>query len=603
MRVIITCVLLLNLIFAGTAFSEKNTDLLKKQSELLRRVISLRQSEITELAYESRENLFKNNKKSHSVIVDIPEKAMLDTAFGIDPLILDMFTGTIHFNVSIVFNNEKQKELFHKKLVLSKLDEEDFRWYDVNIDLSEYSGQKIALVFGRNYDEGWIRKPKSFYDLLPTDFLFWSRPQIRPKKLDDKYNVILISLDTLRADHLHYMGYKRQTSPNIDEFMENGCSFSKAISQAPWTTPSHFSIFTSTYPRVHKGNQPIQILIRRWNKKLPTIASILRENGYMTAAFTGRGSISASFGFYKGFDFYNENKIRDVATIYRKSVKWIKENKERSFFLFFHTYEIHGPFTHDYFVKLENISKKDIVNHRTAMYDGDIRYTDDYLGRFFDDLKKLKLMDKTIIVFTSDHGEDLVGRNPPGSHIKWGHGHNLYNELLHVPLVFVGPEIQPRTRSIDHQVRSIDILPTVLEYLDIEIDPAFQGSSLKAMIDRKDNISRMALSEATSYGTERESLICDNYKYIHRLSYGQLADPLSRGMVLTPLHELYDLKSDPGELNNISEENQVIVKKLLSCINNLSESNLNDSSEVGPKIDISTDSDLMNSLRSLGYVQ
>jgi arylsulfatase A-like enzyme len=572
----------------------------KKKCDLLKRAIFLQNNEIAKLSHEYRELLFELHQNSHSITMEIPTtQTMLDTAFGIDPLIRDMFSGNVNFTISIFLAGEKHKAIFQKTLRLSKLSDEDFLWYDVNIDLSEYKGEKVTLVFSKDYKKNWIRKPKKIFDLEPIDYLLWAQPKLRPISPEGKYNVILISIDALRADHLRYMGYKRHTSPHIDDFATKGAIFTNTISQAPWTTPSHISMFTSTYPRIHKGNQPITVKNRKWNRKLPTLASILRNNGYLTAAFTGSGSISASYGLSKGFDFYNESGEERVELVYMKAIDWIKKNRGKRFFLFFHTYEVHSPYTYDYFLKRENITEKDPIKYRTALYDGDIFHTDQYMGKFFKDLATLDLLNKTLIILTSDHGDDLGGREPPESSVPFGHGHNLYHELLHVPLIFVGPRIIPQT--INYQVRSIDIAPTVLEYLMIESPQSFQGSSLISMINGKDHKSRIAFSEATTYGTERESISFEGYKYIRRLSYGTLAD--CPGMELTPLDELYDLTKDPGELNNIANENEGIVGKYRSLINNLFENIPDSSSEFAPEIDISTDPDLMKSLRSLGYIQ
>jgi arylsulfatase A-like enzyme len=596
---------ILSLVSVSIIFAKQETGTWQMQGELLQRAISLQQSEIMELASESRELLYTLHEKTHSIIEEIPDKAILDTAFGIDALISRAYIGTIDFHISITTQNKKRKILFHKSFDISKLKAGDFQWHPVSIDLAEYYGQKVTITFNKDCSSYDTLQGQEIYDLSPTDFAFWARPQIRPKTLKDKVNVILISLDALRNDHLHFMGYRRQTSPNIDEFVKKGCFFSTVVSQAPWTTPAHFSIFTSTYPRINKGNQPVQITNRRWNKKIPTLASILREKGYLTAAFTGRGSISAKFGLYKGFDFYNETENRDIKHVFKKAVNWLHENKDRTFFLFFHTYQIHSPYTNKHFLNRENINPKNTIEYRKVLYDGDIWFADGYMGKLFSEIEALNLMENTLIILTSDHGEDLGGRNPPEARLQKGHGYNLYDELLLVPLILAGPQIPSLQKGIDHQIRSIDIAPTIIEYLGFKQKSTFQGTTLKPMIEGKDQKSRLAFSEATSYGTERESVRFKGYKYIHRLSYGQLALPICEGLTLTPLHELYDLKVDPQERNNIAQDNKKIVDEYLGYIGKLFKAQppeINDESE--PEgIDISTDNNLMDALKSLGYIQ
>jgi len=411
----------------------------------------------------------------------------------------------------------------------------------------------------------------------------------------------------LRIDHLHFVGYYRETSPNLDKLAQEGVYFTTVVSQAPWTTPAHFSIFTSKYPSVHLGNQPIQIPNRYWNDTLPTMASILRDNGHVTAAFTGRGSISAKFGLYKGFDFYNETKSNDsdIEKVFKKSMVWLDSNKDRNFFLFIHTYEPHAPYCDEFFVKAEKIDEAEIVKYRTAKYDGDIRHTDLFVGKLIKKIDKLGLLDDTIIVITSDHGEDLGGRNPQEAKIQYGHGHNLYDELLLVPLIFYNPQIFPRGMGIQHQVRSIDILPTILEYLGYTEEFDFQGKSLKGMIAGYDQLGRPAYSEAPTYGTERESIRFNGYKYIHRITYGQLSSPCSWGMPITPLHELYDLNLDPNEKINLALKQEELVEKYQKLILSIfPKKSFGQKEDITIKtLNISRDKALLNRLKSLGYIQ
>lgn len=336
------------------------------------------------------------------------------------------------------------------------------------------------------------------------------------------------------------------------------------------------------------------------------MADILRDKGYLTAAFTGKGTISAKYGFYRGFDFYNSTETKTTERILKKTLKWLRTNRQRTFFLFFHTYEVHWPYSNEHFAEQERIDSKDTIKYRTACYDGDIWSTDNYMEKLFAEIEVLDLIDNTLIVFTSDHGEYLgSSRKPPSATFQFGHGESLYDEQLLVPLWFVGPGITPRENGIEHQVRSIDILPTVMEYLDFEQLPRFQGKSLMAMIEGKDQISRLAFSEATTFGTERESIRFDGYKFIHRLSYGQLTDADYEGFSLTPLYELYDLNSDPQEQNNLAKEQRSRVNEYRRFISRLFPEN---SVEIeggteSESIDVSQDADLIEALKSLGYVQ
>ncbi|MCP4657626.1 MAG: sulfatase-like hydrolase/transferase [bacterium] len=564
---------------------------------------------------ETGEILYSLHEGSHRRSFRVPKSAILETARGMDSHVTHLFKGKVHFEISLDTGSDPPRRLFFDEIDLSSAAPGTFSWHPVTLDLSAHAGEEITLAFSKGFSPTPERQPLDVYELLPIDFMFWREPQLRPRHLDDQPNVVLISLDTVRGDHLQFMGYRRETSPHIDRLADRGTVFTTAVSQAPWTTPSHFSIFTATYPSVHQGNQSGEVTTRYWDDRLPTMASMLRERGYLTAAFTGKGQISAKFGFFKGFDFYNETARdqtgSDVGPILEKSVRWLRENRDRSFFLFLHTYEPHVPYRDDHFVTREGIDPGDTVAYRTARYDGNLRRTDVLVGGFVDELERLGLLADTIVVLTSDHGEDLTGRYPldPGPQ----HGHTLYDELLLVPLIFHAPGRIPEGERIDHQVRLIDILPTILDYLELDseaLSQSIQGQSLRAMIEGRDATPRPAYSEATTYGTERESLRTAGYKYIHRLSYGTLASSQHfRDLPLSPSEELYDLKTDPGETVDLAQSRPELLRKLreklLAMFPERGDDYFEKAASQRPsyKIDISRDEELMESLRRLGYIQ
>ena len=179
-----------------------------------------------------------------------------------------------------------------------------------------------------------------------------------------------------------------------------------------------------------------------------------------------------------------------------KSVEWVRGNAGRSFFLFLHSYEPHDPYTDSFFKDQEDIPPSDQIAYRTAKYDGDIRRTDSYFGELVQAFTEANLLERTLFVVTSDHGEDLGGRNPQHARMQYGHAHNLYDELLRVPLIFRGPGV-PSGQSIDYQVRSIDILPTVLQLVGLSPGADFEGSSLGDMLRGSDRESR-PVKEQTS---------------------------------------------------------------------------------------------------------
>jgi len=476
-------------------------------------------------------------------------------------------------------------------------------------------------VFRKSYsgDEGW--KTKNLYDLEPTDFAIWRAPRLRPRRLDGRKNLIMISIDTLRADHLHFMGYRRETSPNLDRLAAQGVVFDECIAQAPWTTPSHYSILTGTYPSTNGADESFVDIMQgappRWNERIPTLAMILREKGYETAAFTGMGPISASFGFYRGFDSYNETQgadtgdptsqqvgLSDAQEIVAKTMSWLRRNRDRSFFLFVHTFEVHKPYTDDFFVKSEGIDPSDAMASKIARYDGDIRYADEQIGTLLAFLREYGLMDQTLVVLVSDHGDEMDEAPRRGSvEFNGGHGHTLFDDLVHVPLVFHGLDGDHEGTRIGSQVRTIDIVPTILDDLGFAVPDTVQGQSLLPWVRGDETGELVAFSEATTYGPERVSLRTNGYKLVHRISYGDLANFTSASLNLTPLFELYDLGKDPEETRNIAREHPDMVRELMKQIDAIRGTHSEIEQPAHGEQTISRNPALMKSLRSLGYVQ
>jgi len=317
-------------------------------------------------------------------------------------------------------------------------------------------------------------------------------------------NVILISIDTLRADHLSYAGYQRPTSPAIDRLAAQSLDFRRAYSQAPETLPSHASMFSSMYPSVHKAHVDTGLPLA---DGFTTLAERFRDNGFRTGAFVGGAQLSALWNLDQGFETYDASTLYerdeicpdDLEEILAKAERWIELHRQEPFFCFVHSYVVHEPWTPpagydrmfdeayqgplpfrmglgDWWELNKTYSRPDDpdVRHVVSLYDGEIRYMDDHLGRFLDKLTHLGLDHRTVVVFTSDHGEEFAERGVVGRH-----GHTLADELLHVPLLIRVPGIKPRV--VERQVRLIDLAPTLLALMNI--DPGaepLQGQNLLA---------------------------------------------------------------------------------------------------------------------------
>lgn len=399
---------------------------------------------------------------------------------------------------------------------------------------------------------------------------------------EDKLNLLVITIDTLRADHIGIYGHDNVRTPNIDELGQNGVRFTHAISHVPLTLPSHCSLFT--------GNLPLNHGVRDNGYRLPdfnvTLAEILKQKDYLTAAFVGAFPLDSRFGLNKGFDVYDDsygstNPVRDLSFIERKAeevndraIRWITENKEDRFFVWIHYFDPHAPyeppppFDHEY---------------AGREYDGEIAYTDQVLGELLDMLDRQELTEKTLIVLTSDHGEGL------GEHREKTHGIFIYDSTLRVPLIFSNPKILPESRVIAEQVALIDVMPTVLDLMGWDPVPRTEGQSLKSLLSGKNPLPRrFCYIESVAAMLDRnwaplQGVRTEEWKYID-----------------APEPELYDLQKDPEEDTNLIDKRPEIARKLKEDLQNAIE---NSSMARLPRASGSKmDEDTRKKLRSLGYI-
>ncbi len=318
-------------------------------------------------------------------------------------------------------------------------------------------------------------------------------------------NIILISVDTLRADHLSCYEYNKQTTPNIDKLAERGILFYNTISQSTVTLSSHASIFTSRYASQHKALRYSRIL----EDSELTLAEILKKRGYKTAGFVDNGEMAGVFNIGQGFDTYDDEG-GGIAKIYLKVFKWLESNKRKKFFLFIHCYDCHWPYVYYYsFAALRNLSRSDYDNFRARsdnllekkttddksllkswkmFYEVSIFYMDKQIGKLLRKIEHLGLAKKTLIIFTSDHGEEFM------EHGYLFHGDTVYDEAIKVPLIFKSERLF-MPGKIKNQVRSIDIAPTILEIVNIPVPKIMMGKSLLGLMHGDKETERLAFSE------------------------------------------------------------------------------------------------------------
>jgi len=335
-------------------------------------------------------------------------------------------------------------------------------------------------------------------------------------------NLVIFTIDTLRADHLSSYGYFQETSPVIDSFGREGITFTSAFSQVPLTPPSHWSIFTGLYAHKHNKFSP-----RVGGSGLTTLPDILKDNGYTTSGFI---SSEMLWGFINEFDYINghddewgkyeifrEGFFESVAGETTKDVlSWLGNHSSERFFLWVHYFDPHSPYDppeeHDIYnyedesfysdVKYENtgLSEKRTIRSDIAKYDGEVRYSDENVGVVLEKLKELNLDDNTLVILLSDHGEcfgehDFSDFGYEEDKPCVFHGKTLYDEEIRVPLIIKNPRFPLRGIKIDNMVETVDILPTVLDTLGLEYDLEIDGESLVSLIENKERTKGYTISQ------------------------------------------------------------------------------------------------------------
>jgi arylsulfatase A-like enzyme len=450
--------------------------------------------------------------------------------------------------------------------------------------------------------------------------------------------VILISLDTLRADHLGSYGYPRPTSPSIDALAEQGVLFERAYSHAPRTAQSHMSLFTGLYPAEHGVENLEDRSARRLGEGITTLATILKRAGYRTRAFTGGGNVTGSLGFDQGFDVYDDTgggatRIFARATDYLKTAAAHADAEERPFFLFVHTFEIHDPyvaldeyqrifadpgyagriigspdelrklvggswkdfakFHRAYWARVDRSSAAD-VDQLEALYDASIRFTDEHLGRFLQTVRELGLDDRTVVVLLSDHGEEF------GEHGGFLH-ESVYSECLHVPLVmrFPGDAVDPGTR-VPEVVRLIDVMPTLLDHLQLPHPGHLQGASLWPLMAASEEPSRPLFAEYRR--ANMVTLVSGNWMLVQKPPTWKLF----RWRVPAPWrgvhYELFDLSADPFQQSNLFGDRPDVVRAMRGQTDRLLADLRANGDRLDQPVDATIDEETLRQLESLGYI-
>jgi len=476
-------------------------------------------------------------REHESQPIRIPANARLSFATAFEP-ILQLDSGTpIEFRIGLsgneidetVFQEVRKPPPGGRPMAL--------QWSHHTIDLSRFAGKVVAFSFRADFAE----PPTEQQTTSPV----WGNPVLYAAKVEQpttRPNVILISLDTLRADHLKCYGYHRDTSPNIDAFADESILFEQCIAPSSWTTPSHASLFTGWPPYLHEAGGHAGY---RLESHFTTLAELARTNEYLTAAFTEGGAIAGPLGFYDGFDLYANGKPvtsktpGTAAETFDRANKWLEQYGHLPHFLFVHTYEIHHPyetpaedwnkFTKPGAEPPETGPPAIGIEHKDTLrdhYDNGISYTDHVFGEFMERMKSAGLLENTIVVLFSDHGEEF------GEHDGMTHGISLYNESLHVPFIVRMPGGQNGGARVSRPIGLTDLFPTIVDLMGFDYEPPQIATNLTPFLREP---SRTAASQQPFHnahlynisGFVALSTQHDGYKYIVANRFNDEDSPLS----------------------------------------------------------------------------
>lgn len=504
------------------------------------------------------------------------------------------------------------------------------RWEEASVDLAPWAGEKVTLSFaleaGRENAIG-----------------FWGAAAVRDvagREEKAPRGIVLVQCDTLRPDHLDAYGYARPTAPTIARLANEGALFENCVAQATWTKVSSPSILTSTYPLTHG--------VRDFSDRLPaaaeTLAETLRARGFATVSYSSVLFTGKFTNLHQGFETVHEQGSL-VSTKASKSAReyvdrllpWIEERRDVPFFAFLHVFDPHDPYEpHAPFDAMwadpkkkgehESRSKKvreiiadplmkrfgmpsraeleqagidpeAYVAHDRDWYDGSIRAMDVEIGRLLERLRELGLEDDTLVVFTSDHGEEFL------EHGRTFHGQTAYGELTRVPLVLRWPAGVPAGTRVAAPVESVDIMPTILDLARVAAPRAVQGRSLVPLVRGEAARAKPAFSEKAKtkenfapppHDTESYAVVDGGLKLVHHVD---------RGAAGGPEFELFDAASDPHDLKDLAAERPEEVARLKALLDAWRER-----AAVAriPPDDVtagSVSADELERLRALGYVK
>lgn len=428
------------------------------------------------------------------------------------------------------------------------------------------------------------------------------------KKIPKRKQIILISVDTLRGDHLSSHGYFRDTSPNLSVLINDSAYYTNAYANGCWTIPSHMSLLTGTLPSRHGVNNYWETnpeeKYPQLNDKIKTMAEVLKANHINTIKFV---LLPRELGFDKGFDRNNHYDPFFTGQVLNNVLQEIENHKEKDFFLFIHTWMVHAPYSGCKFLEKRKITgekwhyinnfrklspakdnlaadfqeylQKNRLYNRddcVALYDSGIYYVDRYIGKIINKTRQLGIYKEMMFIVVSDHGEHFDEHYP--NNFYSFHGKDFFEEFIKIPIIIKHP-FKSDSGKFHHPVSLIDVFPTILDFYKIEIPPYVQGDSLLKTYQERNK--RYIICEAISEGGHEKKMIrIGDLKYIVTMTIGESPDRERANWQAITRRRLFDLKNDPLEQKDLYPDLKFrricmeLEKKLVRVIKNSAQLNL-----------------------------
>jgi len=577
------------------------------------------------------ESVVTRSPETISIPLTLPARPWLDLSVGT----MDDTPATFRVEAQVLGSADAQ-------VLLERTVTTPDRWERAPVDLTSLAGREVTLSLTLSATD-------------PGVLGLWGSPVVRGRVVTDGRGspggsgppaVIVIMADAIRADHLGSYGYARDTTPVLDRLAAGGVRFEDVVAQATWTKVSAPSILTSLYPRSHT--------VRDVSDRLPssanTLAEIYRAAGYATLSFSSISFTGAATNLHQGFEELHEatsrtgrNRNKSARQFIDRLLPWLDLHQDVPFFVFLHLFDPHGPYeprppydtlwadpagrpAHEERIAevrrqidspflrgqvmpsqtdldAAGIDTEAFLAYRLGWYDGSIRGMDTEIGRLLERVQTLGLTDRVVVAVVGDHGEEFL------EHGRSWHGHSVYGELTQVPLTIWAPGRLPEGRSVKETVRTIDLMPTLLELSGLAVPEGLQGQSLRPLVapdggpDRARWLTRPAVAEEhvrSEAGVDDRhasyALIQDGWRLIHNVVRLEDADD-------EPEYELYDHHEDPLNLSNVAGDHPEIVARLAAALARWQRQSDAARLPADDEVAAAMTPDELRQLRSLGYLR